>query len=580
MNKTQKYFLLLFTILIIILSAHLFYPKWQKSGSEATISWDVFGYYLYTPALFIYNDIEKLDFVESINQKYSPAGNNYQLTTLENGNSTGQYSLGWSIFYLPAFAIGHLSAAILDYPQDGFSLPYQMAISFYGIIFSIIGLLLTYRNLRNYFEFKESYISIILVLLGTNALNYFAIDTAHTHSALFFLYSLLIYLTISWHKTSNSITSIAIGLTLGLMCIMRPTEVIAISIPLFWEVYNKQSFKTKFSLFQKNKLQLLIAILSFCFFPIIQIVYWKLITDNFIFYSYIGQTFSWLHPHILSVLFSFRKGWFIYSPLAILFFIGAPLLYKKNKHIFFIIAGFCILNFYIVASWDIWWYGGSLGQRALVQSYAVMIFALAALVHFVLKNKILKGLLLLFSLFTIIHNLAFHYKAHSKAPFEAEAMTKAFFKKTYFKFNPNEEWYKLLDTNYIYEKEIKKGKDVIIKNTFLTITETQSNSDTIFYKTEKNYSNLRVEFTAISPYINSYFWSMPQINIIELDENDNIINTNFLRVHRFMQPNEIRNLHLDVQLKNETNKIKCFISSPNAQNKLDVEIKSLIFFTE
>ena len=34
-----------------------YYPKWEKPWSEATISWDVSGYYHYLLAIFIYKDI-------------------------------------------------------------------------------------------------------------------------------------------------------------------------------------------------------------------------------------------------------------------------------------------------------------------------------------------------------------------------------------------------------------------------------------------------------------------------------------------------------------------------------------------
>ena len=33
----------------------------------------------------------------------------------------------------------------------------------------------------------------------------------------------------------------------------------------------------------------------------------------------------------------------------------------------------------MTAAWDIWWYGGSFGQRALIQAYPVLLFPIAAL---------------------------------------------------------------------------------------------------------------------------------------------------------------------------------------------------------
>ena len=184
------------------------------------------------PAYFIYDDLEKLDFIDKINTQYQPTGGAYHVSNLENGNSTGQYSLGWSFFHFPAFVCGHLAAKIFGFPADGFSKPYQIAVSFYGLFVSFFGVLFTFFNLRNYFSFKVSYAAILLLLLGTNALNYFAIDTGHTHGPLFFLYALLVYLSISWHFKPSLVKSVLIGLTLGLMVSIRPTEIIAVLIPL------------------------------------------------------------------------------------------------------------------------------------------------------------------------------------------------------------------------------------------------------------------------------------------------------------------------------------------------------------
>ena len=56
--------------LFILLSAFFYYPKWKQPHTEATISWDVSGYYFYLPAIFIYKDVKQLAFADSLVQKY------------------------------------------------------------------------------------------------------------------------------------------------------------------------------------------------------------------------------------------------------------------------------------------------------------------------------------------------------------------------------------------------------------------------------------------------------------------------------------------------------------------------------
>ncbi len=120
---------LLCSYLIIFYFAFIYYPKWTQPAAEATISYDVSGYYLYLPAIFIYHDIHYLEFQKELNNKYRYSPGDYQGVQLPDGNYTMKYSTGAAIMYLPWFFAGHIFAKVYDYPADGFSLPYQAALS-------------------------------------------------------------------------------------------------------------------------------------------------------------------------------------------------------------------------------------------------------------------------------------------------------------------------------------------------------------------------------------------------------------------------------------------------------------------
>ena len=55
------------------------------------------------------------------------------------------------------------------------------------------------------------------------------------------------------------------------------------------------------------------------------------VTGQWLFYSYEDQGFSWLEPHIIKGLFSYRSGWLVYSPAMLLYLIGFLFLLKKNR---------------------------------------------------------------------------------------------------------------------------------------------------------------------------------------------------------------------------------------------------------
>jgi len=123
----------------LIIGVALWYPKWEKPQTEATLSWDVMGYYLYLPAAIIYKDLKKLSFKDQIIKDYHPTTGFYQAFLHESGNYVMKYPIGLAILYLPFFLIAHLLAIIGGYPTDGFSLPYQMGISWGSIFMACLG---------------------------------------------------------------------------------------------------------------------------------------------------------------------------------------------------------------------------------------------------------------------------------------------------------------------------------------------------------------------------------------------------------------------------------------------------------
>src|ERR1043165_8008600 len=139
----------LFCIAVII--AFNFVYRVGSKRMMYTLTWDVFGYYLYLPAFF-YDDPGKLHHIDTLLSKYNPTGSFYQAWKAPSGNYVMKYSCGQAIMYLPAFAIAHVIAKTFGYPVDGMSFPYQAAINFESLIVGCIGLWLLRKILKKYFN--------------------------------------------------------------------------------------------------------------------------------------------------------------------------------------------------------------------------------------------------------------------------------------------------------------------------------------------------------------------------------------------------------------------------------------------
>ena len=145
--------------------------------------------------------------------------------------------------------------------------------------------------------------------------------------------------------------------------------------------------KKKIKIFLSNWKYLLFILVIALLVWMPQLFYWKYVTGNWLHYSYNNEGFFFLKPEVAKVLIGFRKGWFIYTPMILFAFFGLYRLYKNNKGVFFPIFVFSILNIYIISSWTCWWYAGSFGHRAFVQSYALLSIPLGAFVYYILSKK-------------------------------------------------------------------------------------------------------------------------------------------------------------------------------------------------
>lgn len=362
-----------------------------KNPPNMIISWDVFGYYLYLPALFLHHDvgIKDFTFVQHILDTYGPTGTFYQATHTPAGYWVNKYSMGMAVLYLPAFFAGHVFAKLFGFAADGLSAPYQMAVTIWSFIVSVIGVIYLRKILLRFFSDTITAIVLLLICLGTNYFQNVVYSGSMPHNYLFTLYALLIWFTIKWHENQKLSTAVFIGTLCGLLTLSRPSEIISVLIPLLWGVKNKTDFIQKINLAKKKWFHLFSTALVACLVCFPQLLYWKITAGKWFFNSYDtpGEGFEFLHPYTWDVLFSFRKGWFIYTPVMLFAVIGFYFLKKRNAAIFYPLFVFFLLNLYIISSWSCWWYASSFSQRSLVQSYPLMAFPLGYLLQWISERK-------------------------------------------------------------------------------------------------------------------------------------------------------------------------------------------------
>ncbi len=362
----------------------VYFENNSKNGYNAT-SWDAFGYYMYLPSIFIYQDVKELKWIPEMDAKYNLTGGNlYQAIPLKNNGIityTNKYLLGISIMQLPFFLMGHCIAGMIGVNQDGFSWPYQYAILLAAIFWTFFGFIFLRKVLLTYFDSRVTGLTLILIALASNLIQYVSVDGGMSHAYIFSMYCFVIWLTIKWHKTPLKSVAFFLGLLMGLAIISRPTELLIILIPLFWGHGSQKEKSEKWKLVIQHQSHLLFVFTGGLIGVLPQLIYWKYTAGSFIYD--VGSKWYFLNPWF-RVLFGSEKGWFLYTPIAILMIYG--LLLMKNQTYKKAVMIFCLLNIWVIISWSDWRYGASYSTRALIQSYPVLAFPLALTIQFLFEK--------------------------------------------------------------------------------------------------------------------------------------------------------------------------------------------------
>lgn len=417
-------------------------PKNSYHFFSREITFDMVSYYLYLPLTIIQGDIGIHDFsyIDGIMKNYQPSPSFYQAYRLENGNFIMNYTCGFALLYLPFFLIGHLWAWLADFPMDGFSFPYQFSIAHGAFLMVLPGVYFLRKVLLEYVSDRIAGITLLILTLSTNYFHETFNDYIQPHAVLFTAYALLLWLVIKWHKQPSYSTSLALGALMAWMILARPSEILCLIIPLLWNVCNRETLLAKWKLLSSNYRHLLLMLLAGFLIGLPQMLYWKLVAGKFLFYSY-GQTegFDFDGRYIWKVLFSFKKSWFIYTPVIVIPLAGVFLMRRFNRSLQWPVLVFILSNFYLLASWAAWWNGGSFGMRYFVESYAVLALPWAYINRQVFQmNKLLQSIYILVIAACTFINL-FQTWQYVNWIIPPDRMTKEYYKRIFLKTKVSEE---------------------------------------------------------------------------------------------------------------------------------------------
>lgn len=381
-----------FSVLIIAFALAFSMFNISRWKTLSVIQHDVTQYYAYLPAAFIFKNL-KLTYVPKLPPELGPRT---WTLHLEDGSRVLKMPMGLAVLYAPFFFIAHTQAQLQGENSSGYTATYEFWLCVSSVFYVVLAFLLLRRLLLRYFDDVVVALTMLSVLFATNLYFYTTTEAAMSHAYSFFLFTLFITISISWSDTPNYLNSFFLGIAGGLITLVRPTNIVVFILPMLHGIRNIDDIKSRMA----HTKQIAVILLTFLLAISPQLAYWKYATGNWLHYSYHDEGFFFAQSHFLDGLFSYRKGWLVYTPIMSLALLGFFFLKNELKTFRIPLVVFTIVNMHIVFSWWCWWYGGSYGMRSLIESYAFLSIPLAAFYHAVWsKSAWMKSLLFLAILF-------------------------------------------------------------------------------------------------------------------------------------------------------------------------------------
>jgi len=350
---------------------------------------DGLGYYSYLPAKFIYNDtnLEFKWFDEVFNKNYEdhlfekPTQN---FMVKYNDRMINLYYPGQSLLQLPFFFLAHISAKIFNYPQDGFSLPYQLGMGVSGIFYTLLGLFFCSKLIFNISQNRRLSIYIpLLVFFATNLFTYSIFAGCYTHCYSFAFITLCLYFSqrFFYENENKLLNLLLLGVCALVVVFLRPVNcILLLSVFYFFRPFSlKEIFGSRLDkrLFIGATL-LLILVVGYN----VSITYTQ--TKSLVANTYtIGRFYFNDWTHVWDNFFGFQTGILWYTPVILLCFVPVLLFLRQPRILFLLVPVFLIILLYS------FWFYWNIVNRTLVDFSGIMaLLALQLFIHFKDKTRI------------------------------------------------------------------------------------------------------------------------------------------------------------------------------------------------
>jgi hypothetical protein len=362
------------------------------------------GYFDYLPSLFEHNDLVRKNYTCEENPELYERISRMGMYVDYKEFRVNKYHCGTAVLISPFYFAASLTTKPGEPANYEIDKLFQMAVYLAALFYLFLSLVFLGKLLRLYHISQINiFITQFLLAFATAVIHYAAYEASFSHIYSLFAISAFLY-TAKAYFVHNRINHFLWScLLLGLITILRPVN-LAVILFLPFLAGSFESLAKGALQVLKSPLVMLAGVLIACAVISIQFVLWYLQVGEFIIYSYQNEGFNFLNPEITNILFSYRKGLFVYTPVLLLAIFGLVRLIRQGRY--FLAATwalFFIVLTYILSSWHNWYYGASYGMRVYVEFYPVFFILFALLIENLRTSN--KAMILIVAFASVLLNI-------------------------------------------------------------------------------------------------------------------------------------------------------------------------------
>jgi hypothetical protein len=337
-------------LLIFVRVALLFAPYYSYQGPSGA---DPVFYYAFARSIVVDRDLEMAN---EMALRPPSSGLHYR-----DGRALNKYPIGVPMLSLPAFAATHLALSGLQrlgvpVSTDGYSAPYALAHALSQMGFAIVGMWLLSAALSRYFDPTIAALAVVVAWLGTNALHFTSVMVMMSHAAALFSTSWCAYESVTLAERGDRRSKwLRLGVSAALVVVVRYQNVLfllvplAAIVPILWSEISNGHVSRCLKRVGWTFIGGLLVIAP-------QLLVWRTMFGAWLVNSYEDEfAFSWLDPHLFTVLFNPAIGLSIWVPILAVGLAGCcALAWQRRDAVALAAAVAWMANLYVNAAWWAW----------------------------------------------------------------------------------------------------------------------------------------------------------------------------------------------------------------------------------